>query len=57
MAAPPGEQPAREPQSRISLATIPEGQLRQHFIAFSISSLLMLAARVYNVVAAGTDPT
>ena len=48
----------RDPQRRISLGTIPVGQLRQHFVVFSVSSLLMLAARVYNgVILAGADPT
>ena len=43
---------------RISLGTIPASQLRQHFIVFSISSLLMLAVRVYNgVEVSGIDPT
>ena len=58
MVASSGERPARDPRARISLTTIPEGQLRQHFIVFSVSSLLMLAVRVYNgVVVAGGDPT
>ena len=39
-----------ERQARASLGTIPVSQFRQHFIVFSISSLLMLAARVYNGV-------
>ena len=49
---------ARQRGDRISLGTIPAEQLRQHFAVFSVSSLLMLAARVYNgVVIAGGDPT
>lgn len=48
----------RQRGDRISLGTIPAGQLRQHFAVFSISSLLMLTVRVYNgVVIAGGDPT
>lgn len=43
---------------RVSLGTIPATQFRQHFIVFSISSLLMLAARVYNgIEVSGIDPT
>ena len=43
---------------RISLGTIPVEQLRQHFVVFSLGSLLMLAVRVYNgIVIAGGDPT
>ena len=58
MATAPGQDQDQDPQRRISLGTIPVGQLRQHFIVFSASSLLMLAARVYNgVVLAGVDPT
>ena len=58
MAIGPGQDQDRDPQRRISLGTIPVGQLRQHFVVFSISSLLMLAARGYNgAVLAGVDPT
>ena len=54
----PSQSSEQDPQRRISLGTIPVGQLRQHFVVFSIGSLLMLAARVYNgVEVAGVDPT
>ena len=50
--------PDPDRQARVSLGSIPASQLRQHFIVFSISSLLMLAARVYNgVEVSGVDPT
>ena len=58
MAASRGSPPDPDRQTRVSLGSIPASQLRQHFIVFSISSLLMLAARVYNgVEVSGVDPT
>ena len=58
MAAAQGGDPDSERQARASLGTIPVSQFRQHFIVFSISSLLMLAARVYNgVEVSGLDLT
>lgn len=57
MATAPLGPPDPDRQTRISLGTIPAWQFRQHFIVFSISSLLMLAARVYNgVEVLGIDP-
>lgn len=46
----------RPPEDRISLGSIPARQLGQHFLVFSVGSLLMLAVRVYNGVVMGGDP-
>lgn len=58
MADRPTESGEQERRNRISLGSIPAGQLSQHFAAFGISSLIMLAVRVYNgVLVTGADPT